>query len=52
LKAAWRNKIVDLAKLNSEETEEVLDEFQDMLLADEELRDWDQEVLPCYLYDD
>jgi hypothetical protein len=46
LKAAWCDQIVDLAKLNADQTEEhVLDEFKDMFLVDEELRDWDHEVL-------
>lgn len=43
LKATWRRKIVDLAQLNSEDTEEVLDEFEDLCLADEEMKHWDHE---------
>jgi hypothetical protein len=43
LKATWCRKIVDLAQLNSEDIEEVLDEFGDLCLADEELKQWDQE---------
>jgi hypothetical protein len=35
---------VDLAQLNSEEIEEVSDEFEDLFLADEELKQWDEEV--------
>jgi hypothetical protein len=30
-------------QLNSEETEEVLDDYEDMFLEDEELRQWDEE---------
>jgi len=45
LKAAWRDGIVDHAKLNADQTEHVLDEFEDMFLVDEELRGWDDEVL-------
>ena len=44
LKAVWRATIVDLARQNSEEIEEVLDEFEDMFLADEEMRQWDEEI--------
>jgi hypothetical protein len=43
VKAAWRAQIVDLAQLNSEETEEVLDDYEDLFLEDEELRQWDEE---------
>jgi hypothetical protein len=43
LKATWRRKIVDLAQLNSEDTEEALDEFEDLYLADEEMKHWDHE---------
>jgi hypothetical protein len=43
VKAAWRAQIVDLARLNSEETEEVLDDYEDLFLGDEELRQWDEE---------
>lgn len=43
VKAAWREQIIDLAKLNSEEMEEVTDEFEELFFADEELRRWDKE---------
>ena len=43
VKAAWHEQIIDLAKLNSEETEEVTDEFEKLFFADEELRRWDKE---------
>jgi hypothetical protein len=43
VKAAWREQIVDLAKLNSEEMEEVTDKFEELFFADEELRRWDKE---------
>jgi hypothetical protein len=43
VKAAWRAQIVDLAQLNSEETEEVLDDYEDLFLEDEELQQWDEE---------
>jgi hypothetical protein len=44
LKAAWRAQTVDLSRLNSEEIEEVLDPaFEDLFLADEELRQWEME---------
>jgi hypothetical protein len=49
LKATWRASVVDYARLNSEEVEEVsvMDEFEDMLIADEELRRWDEEdIMP------
>jgi hypothetical protein len=48
LKAAWRSKIVSLAGLNSEEKEVVLDEYEDMYLGDEELKEWDEEVMSQY----
>jgi hypothetical protein len=35
--------IVDLAQLNSKDVEEVVDEFEDLFLADEEMREWDEE---------
>lgn len=44
MKAAWRREIINLAELNSKETEEVLENFEDMFLGDEELREWDEEV--------
>jgi hypothetical protein len=44
LKAAWRREVINLAEHNSKETEEVLDEFEDMFLVDEELGMWDVEV--------
>jgi hypothetical protein len=43
VKAAWQAQIVDLAQLNSEETEEVLDDYEDLFLEDEELWQWDEE---------
>jgi hypothetical protein len=43
LKAMWCHRIVDLTQLNSGDTEEVLDEFEDLCLADEEMRHWDHE---------
>jgi hypothetical protein len=48
LKAAWRAQTVDLSRLNSEEIEEVLDPaFEDLFLADEELRQWEiEDVAP------
>jgi hypothetical protein len=44
LKAVWCATIVNLAWQNSEEIKEVLDEFEDMFLADEEMRQWDEEI--------
>jgi hypothetical protein len=44
LKAAWRREVINLMEHNSKETEEVLDEFEDMFLVDEELGMWDVEV--------
>jgi predicted DNA-binding protein len=43
LKATWRRTIIDLAQLNSEDVEEVVDEFEDLFLAHEEMREWDEE---------
>jgi predicted DNA-binding protein len=43
LKATWHRTIIDLAQLNSEDVEEVVDEFEDLFLADEEIREWDEE---------
>jgi predicted DNA-binding protein len=43
LKATWHHTIIDLAQLNSEDVEEVVDEFEDLFLADEEMREWDEE---------
>jgi hypothetical protein len=43
MKATWRRTVVDLAQLNSEDTEEVVDEFEDLFLADEEMRQWDKD---------
>lgn len=45
LKATWRRTTVDLAQLNLEEVEEVSDEYEDLFLADEESRLWDEEEL-------
>jgi hypothetical protein len=45
LKATWSRTTVDLAQLNSEEIEEVSDEFEDLFLADEEWKQWDEEVV-------
>ncbi|KAH9030220.1 hypothetical protein EDB85DRAFT_2146864 [Lactarius pseudohatsudake] len=42
LKATWHCQTVDLAQQNSEDAEEVLDEFEDLCLADEEMRQWDK----------
>jgi predicted RNA-binding protein with EMAP domain len=44
LKVAWCATIADLAQQNSEEIKEVLDEFEDMFLADEGIRQWDEEI--------
>jgi hypothetical protein len=41
LKATWRCTIIDLVQLNSEDIEEVVAEFEDLFLADEEMREWD-----------
>jgi hypothetical protein len=43
LKATWRHTIIGLAQLNSEDVEELVDEFEDLFLADEEMREWDEE---------
>jgi hypothetical protein len=43
LKATWHRTIVDLVQLNSEDVEEVVDEFEDLFLADKEMREWDEE---------
>jgi hypothetical protein len=43
MKATWRGTTTDLAQLNSEKIEEVSDEFEDLFLADEELKHWDEE---------
>ena len=48
-KATWRMQIVDLARHNSNEIEEVLyHEFEDMFCADEELIQWDMEDLASW----
>jgi len=38
LKAVWHTTIINLAWQNLEEIKEVLDEFEDMFLADKEMR--------------
>jgi predicted DNA-binding protein len=43
LKSVWHHTTVDLVQLNSEDIEEVTDEFEDFFLADEEMRIWDEE---------
>jgi hypothetical protein len=43
VKVAWRVQVVDLVQLNFEETEEVLDDYEDLFLEDEELQQWDEE---------
>jgi hypothetical protein len=43
LKATWHCTIIDLVQLNSEDIEEVVDEFKDLFLADEEMIEWDKE---------
>jgi uncharacterized Zn finger protein len=44
LKAGWRNGIVNLSKVNTDIVEEVLDkDFEDFVLEDEELAQWDHE---------
>jgi hypothetical protein len=43
LKATWRHTIIDLVQLNSEDFDEVADEFKDLFLAVEEMREWDEE---------
>jgi hypothetical protein len=43
LKVTWCHTIIDLAQLNSEDVEEVVDEFKDLFLVDKEMREWDKE---------
>jgi uncharacterized Zn finger protein len=44
LKAGWRSSVVNLSKVNTDIVEEVLDkEFEDFVLEDEELAQWDHE---------
>jgi hypothetical protein len=45
VKGAWRAQIINLAQQNSEEPEEVIDEFEDLFHADEELRQWDEDEI-------
>jgi hypothetical protein len=45
MKFAWRNNIDDLAAWNSSQIEEIEDEirqFEDMLVADQDLDEWDK----------
>ena len=45
MKFAWRNNIGDLAAWNSLQTEEIEDEirhYEDILVADRELNEWDK----------
>jgi hypothetical protein len=45
MKFAWRNNIGDLAAWNSSHIEEIEDEirqYEDMLLADQDLNEWDK----------
>jgi uncharacterized Zn finger protein len=49
LKAAWRSDIVNLSKINSDVVEEVTDQsFEDMIIADNELAQWDREDFGSY----
>ena len=45
MKFAWRNNIGDLAAWNSSQVEEIEDEatqYEDMLVADQDLDEWDK----------
>jgi hypothetical protein len=44
MKGSWRGLTVDLAQLNSDIIEEIFDDGEDLLLADEELTLWDEGV--------
>lgn len=46
MKFAWRNSIGDLAAWNSAQVEEVdeMKEFQDLLAADGEHKEWDKDA--------
>ncbi|KIL56313.1 hypothetical protein M378DRAFT_188579 [Amanita muscaria Koide BX008] len=54
MKAAWRAQVINLAQQNSNEIEEVQDDFEALYFADEELRRWDDEegsLQEIYEYD-
>ena len=46
MKFAWRNNIGSLAALNSLQVEEVgeIREYEDMLVADQDFKEWDKPV--------
>lgn len=43
MKGSWRGLTVDLAQLNSDVIEEIVDNGEGLLLADEELTMWDED---------
>jgi hypothetical protein len=43
MKVLWRGLTVNLAQLNSDIIEEIVDNGEDLLLADEELTLWDED---------
>ena len=46
MKFAWRDSILNLAQINSEEVEGVeLGDYEDLLAEDEAAAEWDQEFL-------
>ena len=45
MKGALRNQVIDFAELNSGEIEMAINEFEDVFLADEEMKQWDGEIL-------
>jgi hypothetical protein len=45
LKRALRNQVINFAELNSGEVEMVMDEFEDVFLADEEMKQWDGDII-------
>jgi hypothetical protein len=44
LKGVLRSQVVDFAELSSREMVMVMDEFEDIFLADEEVKEWDGEM--------
>jgi len=48
MKALWRGLTVDLAQLNSDVIEEIVDNGEDLLLADKELTLWDEDDVQAF----
>jgi hypothetical protein len=44
LKGVLRSQVVNFAELSSREMVMVMDEFEDIFLADEEVKEWDGEM--------